>query len=124
MINLIGVGTDIKGDIKSTGDIRIDGSLTGNLNTKGKVVIGETGKIKGEINCKNSDVLGKIEGKIVAIDQLSLKATSVINGDLIASKLAIEPGARFTGNCNMSSNSLDQNATKTEEKEPKEQGKS
>ena len=80
--------------------------------------------LKGEINCKNSDVLGKIEGKIVAIDQLSLKATSVINGDLIASKLAIEPGARFTGNCNMSSNSLDQNATKTEEKEPKEQGKS
>jgi cytoskeletal protein CcmA (bactofilin family) len=51
-INLISIGTDITGDIKSNGDIRIDGSLTGNLNTKGKVVIGATGKVKGEIICK------------------------------------------------------------------------
>ena len=63
-INLIGAGTKIKGDINSDGDIRIDGTLNGNLSTKGKVVIGETGKIKGEINCKNSDVSGVIEGKI------------------------------------------------------------
>jgi len=122
-INLIGTGTQIKGDVISTGDIRIDGSLTGNLNTKGKIVIGETGKVKGEINCKNSDVSGKIEGKITVTDQLSLKTTSNINGDIIASKLAIEPGARFTGNCNMSSNSVFQHAAKTEEKTQKEQGK-
>ena len=123
VINLIGAGTDIKGDIKSSGDIRIDGSLTGNLNTKGKVVIGETGKIKGEINCKNSDVLGKIEGKIIVIEQLSLKTTSSINGDIIAGKLAIEPGAKFTGNCNMSIDTVTQNAPKQEEKGQKEQGK-
>ena len=63
-INLISNGTDITGDIKSNGDIRIDGSLTGNLNTKGKVVIGPTGKVKGEVICKNSEVSGIIEGKI------------------------------------------------------------
>ena len=63
-INLISNGTDITGDMKSNGDIRIDGSLTGNLTTKGKVVIGPTGKVKGEVICKNSEVSGMIEGKI------------------------------------------------------------
>jgi cytoskeletal protein CcmA (bactofilin family) len=101
-INLISNGTDITGDIKSNGDIRIDGSLKGNLNTKGKVVIGPTGKISGEVTCKNSEVSGIVEGKIVVGQLLNLKASSRILGDIITAKLAIEPGARFTGNCNMS----------------------
>ena len=101
-INLISNGTDITGDIKSNGDIRIDGTLTGNLATKGKVVIGPTGKIKGEVICKNSEVSGVIEGKISVGQLLNLKASSKILGDIVTSKLAIEPGARFTGNCNMS----------------------
>ena len=105
-INLIGVGTEITGDVNSNGDIRIDGSLTGNLKTAGKVVIGETGKVKGEINCKNSEVLGEIHGKIQVSELLSLKATSKIFGDIITKKLAIEPGSKFTGNCNMGEESL------------------
>jgi cytoskeletal protein CcmA (bactofilin family) len=100
-INIIGIGTKITGDVNSNGDIRVDGSLTGKLITKGKVVIGETGKVKGEINCKNSDVEGSIEGKITASQLLSLKAKARIHGDIIAAKLAIEPGCQFTGNCDM-----------------------
>ena len=103
-INIINAGTDITGDIKSTGDIRIDGSLTGNLNTKGKVVIGSTGKINGEIVCKNSEVSGTIEGRIVVGQLLILKASSKIFGDIETSKLSIEPGAIFTGTCKMSEN--------------------
>jgi cytoskeletal protein CcmA (bactofilin family) len=101
-INLISNGTDITGDVKSNGDIRIDGTLTGNLSTKGKVVIGPTGRVKGEVICKNSEVSGVIEGKISVGQLLNLKASSKILGDIATSKLAIEPGARFTGNCNMS----------------------
>ena len=104
-INLVGVGTEITGDIKSNGDIRIDGALNGNLNTTGKVVVGETGKVKGEITCKNSEVLGEINGKIKVGELLSLKATAKINGDIFTKKLAIEPGSTFTGNCNMSDES-------------------
>ena len=100
-INIIGIGTKITGDINSNGDIRVDGSLTGKVTTKGKVVIGETGKVKGEIKCKNSDVEGSIEGKITVAQLLALKAKSRINGDIIANKLAIEPGCQFTGNCDM-----------------------
>src|ERR1035437_6155533 len=101
-INLISTGTDITGDIKSNGDIRIDGSLTGNLNTKGKVVIGPTGKVKGEVICKNSEVAGIIEGKIMVGQLLNLKASSKIIGDIVTVKLSIEPGAVFSGNCKMS----------------------
>lgn len=100
-INLIGLGTEIKGDVESSGDIRFDGTLKGNIRTKGKVVVGATGSLKGEISCKNSDVEGKVEGKIVVQELLSLKANSVLLGDIIAKRLAIEPGARFTGNCSM-----------------------
>ena len=100
-INLISPGTEITGDIKSTGDIRIDGVLIGNLITKGKVVIGPTGKIKGEVECKNSEVSGTIDGKICVMQLLNLKASSKILGTIITSKLSIEPGAVFTGNCTM-----------------------
>jgi cytoskeletal protein CcmA (bactofilin family) len=100
-INLISNGTEITGDIRSNGDIRIDGALTGNLSTKGKVVIGQTGKIKGEVICKNSEVSGQVEGKISVGQLLNLKASSRILGDIVTAKLAIEPGARFTGTCKM-----------------------
>ena len=101
-INIVSAGTDIKGDIKLAGDIRIDGSLAGNLNTKGKVVIGPTGKINGEVVCKNSEVSGIIEGRIVVEQLLILKASSKIIGDIETSKLSIEPGAIFSGTCKMS----------------------
>ncbi len=101
-INLIGPGTEITGDLNSNSDVRVDGSLNGNLTTKGKVVIGETGKIKGEIKCKNADISGKIEGKISVSELLSLKPSSLIEGDIITNRLSIEPGARFTGSCSMS----------------------
>jgi len=108
-INLIGVGTDIKGDIESSGDIRFDGTIKGNIKTKGKVVIGSTGVIKGEITCKNSDVEGKVEGKIEVQELLSLKSTSILLGDIMARRLAIEPGAKFTGHCTMSSEQVTKN---------------
>jgi len=103
-INLISLGKDITGDVKSTGDIRIDGTLTGNLNTKGKIVIGPTGKVNGEVICKNSEVSGTVEGRIIVNQLLILKASSKIFGDIATSKLSIEPGAVFSGNCKMSEN--------------------
>jgi len=100
-INLISNGTEITGDIRSNGDIRVDGMLTGSLSTKGKVVIGTTGKVNGEVYCKNSEVSGAIEGKISVGQLLNLKSSSKITGDIETFKLSIEPGAQFTGNCKM-----------------------
>jgi cytoskeletal protein CcmA (bactofilin family) len=122
-INLISNGTDITGDIKSNGDIRIDGSLNGNLNTKGKVVIGTTGKVKGEVICKNSEVAGILEGKITVGQLLNLKASSKINGEIVTNKLSIEPGAVFSGNCKMSDTETNAGAATAREKEPEKTAK-
>jgi len=100
-INSFANGTEITGEIKSAGDVRIDGKLKGNINIKGKLVIGNTGFIDGEVVCANCDVLGKINGKVSVSEQLSLKASAVVEGEVFAKKLAIEPGAVFNVSCKM-----------------------
>lgn len=100
-VNLIGAGTIIEGDITTNGDIRIDGSLTGSINVKGKLVVGISGSIEGEIICQNADISGTIKGKIGVSELLSLKASSKLSGEIITNKIAIEPGAAFSGSCSM-----------------------
>lgn len=100
-VNIIGAGTVIEGDIKSDGDIRIDGTLNGSLITKGKLVLGTTGMVDGEVACQNADISGTINGKIKVTELLSLKATSKLTGDITTNKLSIEPGANFSGSCAM-----------------------
>ena len=100
-INIIRKGTEIKGDVSCAGDIRIDGSLKGNLISEGKVVVGPEGVIEGEITCKNADISGTIKAKLMVKELLQLKSTANILSDINTNKLSIEPGATFTGSCNM-----------------------
>ncbi len=90
---------------------------------KGKVVIGPTGKVKGEVICKNSEVSGIIEGKINVGQLLNLKASSKIHGDIVTSKLSIEPGAVFSGNCKMSDTENNGGTGAIKEKEPEKPAK-
>jgi cytoskeletal protein CcmA (bactofilin family) len=101
--NLIQAGTSITGDIESNGNIRIDGNLKGTINTGGKVILGSTGSVEGDIICSNADVEGRINGTVKVKELLSLKATALVSGEIFTDKLAIEPGARFTGSCRMES---------------------
>lgn len=100
-INIINEGTSIKGDINANGDTRIDGELIGNITSKGRLVVGPKGKISGEIHCNNVEVSGFIKGKVAAAELLNMKASAKIEGDIIAGKLSVEPGATFTGSCSM-----------------------
>ena len=100
-INLIGLGTQITGDINSAGDVRIDGTLNGNIKLDGRLVIGPNGKIEGKVICQNAEISGEIKGTLEVTDMLSLKHTAKILGDIATGKLTIEPGAVFTGTCNM-----------------------
>lgn len=101
-VNLICDGTSIKGEIQASRDIRIDGTLNGKMVVNGKVVVGNTGKIEGDVQCKTIDVSGRVDGNIIASEMVNLKSTAVILGNITTDKITIEPGAKFTGSCKMS----------------------
>ena len=101
LINTITVGTSIKGDIQANGDFRLDGTLEGNITLTGKLVIGEQGRIVGNVVCQNANVIGIIDGNLSVKEFLTLYSTSKVRGDIVANKLAVEPGAYFTGTCHM-----------------------
>ncbi len=99
--NRINEGTNIVGDIQSKGFFRIDGVIEGNVSTPSKVVLGKTGVIKGTLTCEDADIEGKIIGKLNINSTLSLKATAFIEGEVVAGKLSVEPGATFNASCIM-----------------------
>lgn len=105
VINLIGKGTLITGDVVSDGDIRIDGELKGNLDSKGRLVVGASGKVEGDVRCKSCEIAGTHNGKLFVSETLSLKASSSVSGDIVTEKLSIEPGAFFAGSCSMGDHS-------------------
>lgn len=98
---LIGAGTTITGNIESNGDIRIDGVLKGNLKARAKVIIGTDGTVEGDIEGQHADIMGNVTGKIKVQELLYLHGSSILNGDIYAGKLQIEPTAVFNGKCNM-----------------------
>jgi cytoskeletal protein CcmA (bactofilin family) len=100
-LNRIVEGTSIEGHIKSDSNIRIDGKLKGTIQTRGKLVIGTSGNIEGDIVCENADIEGSFTGKIQVNGLLTLKNTAKLKGEIITGKLAIEPGAVFSGSCAM-----------------------
>ena len=99
--NKIAAGTRITGDIEAKGALRIDGSIEGTVKTPGKVVIGKEGKVKGSLECENADIEGKFIGNLTVSGTLSLRSSAVIDGEVVASKLAVEPGATFNASCSM-----------------------
>lgn len=103
--SIIAAGTTLKGDISSSGDIRIDGVLQGNIHCTAKVVIGSNGVVNGDIAGQQADIMGKVTGTIKVKELLQLKGGSQVNGNIHAGKLQIEPSANFNGQCHMTTES-------------------
>lgn len=104
--NALTQGTTVKGEIFAEGDFRIDGVFEGNIDCKGKVVIGPKGEARGKIICENAELLGRIEGSVESHGNVSLKQNCVFDGDMLTKTLDIEPGAVFNGSCKMKSEAL------------------
>jgi cytoskeletal protein CcmA (bactofilin family) len=100
-INIITAGTLIKGDISASGDFRLDGTLEGNIQLNGKLVVGDSGVVNGNVLCVNANIIGTVNGNLSVKELLSLNATARVKGDILINKLSIEPGAVFTGKCRM-----------------------
>ena len=104
---LISAGTTIKGDLSSNSDLRIDGTVIGNINSSAKIVIGNSGVVEGDIFGNNADIVGKTSGTIKVKELLQLRGECVVNGNIYAGKLQVEPSATFNGQCHMGANVVD-----------------
>ena len=104
LYNALTSGSKIIGTVITDSDMRVDGSIDGDVKCAGKIVIGESGMIKGTVECQNADIMGKLEGKIAVTHSLALRATSNLTGEIQTGTLVIEPNAMFNGTCQMGSN--------------------
>ena len=99
--NIVAAGTTIKGDIKTTGDFRLDGSIEGTIDSTARLVIGKQGDFTGDVVAENVDVMGTVTGNIEAKDTLLIKADGKVTGDIKTNTLIIEQHAVFNGSCSM-----------------------
>lgn len=101
---LISSGTTLKGDINSNSDLRIDGTIIGNITCSAKIVIGANGVVEGDIAGVQADIVGRVSGNVRAKELLQLRGECVVSGNLYAGKLQVEPTATFNGQCHMGAN--------------------
>ena len=106
---LISAGTSLKGDISSNSDLRIDGTVIGNINSSAKIVIGANGVVEGDIFGNQADIVGKVSGNVRTKELLQLRGESIVSGNLYAGKLQVEPTATFNGQCHMGANVVEMN---------------
>ena len=99
--NTLAVGTVIEGNVRSASDIRVDGSIFGNLTCDSKVIIGPSGIIEGDVSCASAHIEGKYKGKLTVGDVLNIRENAVVTGDIITQKLIVQAGASFNGSCVM-----------------------
>ena len=104
--NSVVVGTKLEGTINANSDIRIDGELVGKLFCKGRVIIGPSGIVDGEVDCQNAIIEGKFTGNLKVAELLNVKETALISGDIKTDKINIQAGASFNGNCSMGGQSI------------------
>ena len=112
---LISAGTKLKGDISSNSDLRIDGTVIGNIQCSAKIIIGSSGVVEGDITGNQADITGKVSGNVRAKELLQLRGESVVSGNLYAGKLQVEPSATFNGQCHMGANIVEMNSNEQQQ---------
>lgn len=100
-INTLVEGTSAEGTITTNNDLRIDGQVNGTINCGGKLIVGPTGHVEGDISSQNAVIEGRVQGNIIIQDILDVRETATVNGEIKTGKLLVQNGATFTGNCDM-----------------------
>lgn len=99
--NVLSSDVEIKGTVKFTNDLVVDGRIEGEIQSDGNLTVGENARLKAEIKTGTVVVYGKVHGNIIANEKVELKATAEVVGDIKAKVLSIEPGAIFVGKSNV-----------------------
>ncbi len=100
-INTLVAGTHAEGQIETTSDIRIDGSIKGSLRCKGRMIIGPEGKVDGDVTCTNAVIEGTFTGQLNVTEILDVRESARVLGDIKTGKLVVQTGAIFNGKCDM-----------------------
>ncbi len=95
--NVLSTDVEIKGTVKFTNDLVVDGKIEGEINSDGNLTIGENARIKAEVKTATIVVYGKVHGNLSATDRIELKASAEVVGDIKTKVLSIEAGAIFVG---------------------------
>jgi cytoskeletal protein CcmA (bactofilin family) len=98
---IVGTSVKLKGNLRSDGDITIDGNVAGDIKTKSGVYVGPNANIIANIKAKDIEISGVVQGNIEASDKLEITETGKVFGDIMASVLVVAPGALFSGKCAM-----------------------
>ncbi len=113
-LNSLVQGTLVKGTVSSESDIRVDGTLEGDLHCASKLIIGPSGMISGDVECENALIEGSFKGHLTVRGTLHVKDNAKIEGDVSTEKLIVDQDAVFNVTCNMGG--LSSPSTKTKEK--------
>jgi len=97
--SIIGEGSELKGEFKVSGTLRIDGVFAGEVHTDGKIIISQTGHVKTDLKGGIIVIGGTVEGNVYATKQVTLLKTAKLMGDIITPSLIVEEGVVFEGNC-------------------------
>jgi cytoskeletal protein CcmA (bactofilin family) len=108
---IISSGMKVEGKVSSSGSIRLDGTVQGDIDCQGNVTIGEQGKVYGKVDGLSITIGGKVEGEIKAKEKLILESKANLKGDIFTKILVVESGARFDGKSNMGGSSSSENST-------------
>jgi len=100
-IDILGKETKIEGALESKGNIRIDGTINGELKAEGKLMIASTGSVNGDIHCHDAEIAGIVKGNIYSSGLLKLAETAKIVGEIKFNKLDVDPGAVMDCSCSM-----------------------
>ena len=103
--SILGPELEIHGDVKVSGSLLIYGKVFGNIQSSGAVQTANGSVIKGNISAKDASISGKVDGDLDVEKKVTLGDTSNLSGNLKASILTIEEGAKFDGVCSMDNNS-------------------
>lgn len=115
--NIIGEGSVLKGNLSSSGNVRLEGKVIGDLSSSSKVACGETSVVDGNVVAENAEIAGKVTGKVTVSELLILKSTASIHGDISTDNLIIESGANFNGACSMGKEEPEEVDNSSNEKE-------
>jgi cytoskeletal protein CcmA (bactofilin family) len=105
VLNSIAAGTIIEGNIRTEGDLRVDGKVIGNIICKGRLVSGPSSEILGDILCVNGNLEGMCRGNIQVNEVLKVAKSANIDGIISTKKLTVEEGAVVQAKINMSNSS-------------------